>query len=161
MSQRGGGGFRGGRFKGRNRHSPYSRGGGGSGFRNVQRNSDGVKSEPEVDGSFQDAAPDVPPADEGGRSDGASLMGPGASGVRAKEGPSRGHTHRDDGHTHRDDGDEVVEKKRYSVKARLFIGNLPKDTSQETVKEMFEHFGEVREVFVQKEKNFGFIRMVR
>lgn len=174
MSQRGGG-FRGGRFKGRNRHSPYSRGGaGGGGYRNpdrkTQRNSGGgqnLKNEPEMDGSFQDAPPEVPPpTDEGVRSDEQLVVGtPGTSGphpVRAREGPSPSHAHHlgADLGPSRDDGEVVKEKKRYSVKARLFVGNLPKDTSQDTVKEMFQRFGEVREVFVQREKNFGFIRMV-
>lgn len=46
------------------------------------------------------------------------------------------------------------------MKARLFVGNLPKETSQDMVRAMFEEFGEVKEVFVQKEKSFGFVRMV-
>ncbi len=53
-----------------------------------------------------------------------------------------------------------VKEKKYSVKARLFVGNLPKDTRPEQVREMFQEFGELKEVFVQKEKNFGFVRMV-
>lgn len=149
-----GGGFRGGRFKGRNRHSPYSRGGGGgAGYRKVQRNNGGGKMDPEMDGSFQDAAPDVSQTDDGVRSEDkpvANLKG------SSRDGPSPSHAH----HSGPQDDGVVKQKMRYSVKARLFVGNLPKDTSQDTVKEMFQQFGEVREVFVQKEKNFGFIRMV-
>ena len=51
-------------------------------------------------------------------------------------------------------------EKKCSVKSRLFIGNLPRDTKETQVKEMFEEFGEVIEIFVQKEKGFGFVRMV-
>ena len=51
-------------------------------------------------------------------------------------------------------------EKKCTVKSRLFIGNLPRDTKDTQVKEMFEEFGEVIEIFVQKEKGFGFVRMV-
>ena len=52
-----------------------------------------------------------------------------------------------------------TEKKSY-VKSRLFVGNLPREMRENRVKEMFEEHGEVSEVFVQKEKGFGFVRMV-
>ena len=51
-------------------------------------------------------------------------------------------------------------EKKFSNKARLFIGNLPRDYSEEEVKKLFEKFGEVQEVYINKEKNFGFVRMV-
>ena len=51
-------------------------------------------------------------------------------------------------------------EKKCSAKSRLFIGNLPRDTKENQVKDMFAEFGDVTEVFVQKEKGFGFIRMV-
>lgn len=50
-------------------------------------------------------------------------------------------------------------ERKFSNRARLFVGNLPRDFSQEELKAMFEKFGEVQEVFIQKEKNFGFVRM--
>lgn len=168
MSERGGGGrFRGGRYKGRGRHSPYSRGGGGGGagggsYRKVQRNNggDGAKSEPD----FHDTGPDkVPPPDASAKPEDPTPVGtPLSSGghgrvARVRDGPSPGHALSD---SPAQGDDEVVKEKKYSVKARMFVGNLPKDTSQDTVKEMFQRFGEVREVFVQREKNFGFVRMV-
>lgn len=51
-------------------------------------------------------------------------------------------------------------EKKFSNKARLFVGNLPRDMAEAEVKKLFEPFGEVREVFLQKDKNFGFVRMV-
>lgn len=51
--------------------------------------------------------------------------------------------------------------KKFSNKARLFVGNLPRDFSEEELKKLFEPHGEVQEVYVHKEKNFGFVRMVR
>lgn len=51
-------------------------------------------------------------------------------------------------------------EKKSSIKSRLFVGNLPRDTKDAQVKDMFAVYGEVSEVFVQKEKAFGFVRMV-
>ena len=56
---------------------------------------------------------------------------------------------------------EPKKERKFSNRARLFVGNLPRDFTQEELKAMFEKFGEVQEVFIQKEKNFGFVRMVR
>lgn len=164
------GGFRGGRFKGRGRHSPYSRGGagggGGGGYRKVQRNNDGgvsVKNEP--DKSFHDAG--LSPTADGVQSkqqQTAGLMGAPHSSdsraSRARDGPSPSRAHSGSDHAPAQADEDVVREKKYSVKARLFVGNLPKDTSQDIVKELFQRFGLVKEVFVQREKNFGFIRMV-
>ena len=155
MSQRGG--FRGGRFKGRDRNSPYSRGGGGGAYR--KRNG-GVKGE--ADRSFQDATPSVVPPSEDSvaRAEQSVAMG---TPHQENVGPSPSHTHSESDHASSQGSGDVgdgAKAKKYSVKARLFVGNLPKDTSQDVVKEMFQQFGEVREAFVQREKNFGFIRMV-
>ena len=173
MSERGGGRFRGGKYKGRGRHSPYSRGGGGAGSgsynRKVQRNNGsdgvdggvGVKSEPDFHGAG--AGPEKAPLpDASEKREDQSLVDTPRSGGRAarvRDGPSPRHALSDSPAQQQGD-DEVVKEKKYSSKARMFIGNLPKDTSQDAVKEMFQRFGEVREVFVQREKNFGFIRMV-
>ena len=51
-------------------------------------------------------------------------------------------------------------EKKFSNRARLFVGNLPREFTTEELKALFEKYGEVNEVFVQKEKNFGFVRMV-
>ena len=56
---------------------------------------------------------------------------------------------------------EGKKEKKFSNKSRLFVGNLPRDFSGEELKKLFEEFGEVQEVYVQKEKNYGFVRLVR
>ncbi len=60
-----------------------------------------------------------------------------------------------------DEGRQNKEVKKFSNKSRLFIANLPRDTSEDELKELFSAYGEVQEVFIQKEKSFGFCRMVR
>ena len=50
--------------------------------------------------------------------------------------------------------------KKFSNKARIFIANLPRDMQEAELRELFEPHGEVQEVFLQKEKSFGFCRMV-
>lgn len=52
-----------------------------------------------------------------------------------------------------------LEKKSY-VKSRLFVGNLPRDMRESEVKVLFEEHGDVNEVFVQRDKGYGFVRMV-
>ncbi len=166
MSQRGGG-FRG-RFKGRERHSPYGRGGGGGGsggyqYRKVQRNNGGGgKGNTEVPAGASGLAADVSQPHVNNQ-DQVVRNTPG----KEAGAPSPSHAYEAPGHTPSggaqgaaETGDEVVKEKKYSVKARLFVGNLPRDTNQGMVRAMFEEFGEVKEVFVQKEKSFGFVRMV-
>ena len=41
---------------------------------------------------------------------------------------------------------------------KLFLGALPKDTPQETLKEYFSQFGPVADAFCMKARNFGFVR---
>lgn len=171
MSQRGGG-FRG-KFKGgRGRHSPYGRGGGGGGYqsyRKVQKNDTPTMSEgpggasAQGNDTTQHLATNLMVKEE-------------QTTPRSNDTPS--HTHNTPGHTPSSGatggaasgqtptsgggmaGEGAGREKKYSVKARLFVGNLPKDTTQDMVRAMFEEFGEVKEVFVQKEKSFGFVRMV-
>lgn len=50
-------------------------------------------------------------------------------------------------------------EKKFSGRNRLYIGNLSSDTTEEEVTEMFKQFGETSELFINKEKNFGFIRV--
>ena len=51
-------------------------------------------------------------------------------------------------------------EKKFSNKSRLFVGNLPRDMMEDDIRKLFEPFGEVQEVFIQKEKSFGFVRLV-
>ena len=49
---------------------------------------------------------------------------------------------------------------KFNGKSRLYIGNLSSDITEEEVQQMFGAFGETAELFLNKEKNFGFIKMV-
>lgn len=52
-------------------------------------------------------------------------------------------------------------EKTYTQRCRLFIGNLPNDITEENFKKLFAKYGEPSEVFINKGKCFGFIRLVR
>ena len=53
-----------------------------------------------------------------------------------------------------------VSEKKFSGKNGLYIGNLTNDVTEEEITGLFQKFGETSELFVNKEKNFAFIRMV-
>ena len=50
--------------------------------------------------------------------------------------------------------------KKFTNKARLFFGNLPRDFTEEELRQILAAHGEVQEVYHNKEKNFAFARMV-
>ncbi|XP_038151971.1 splicing factor, proline- and glutamine-rich [Cyprinodon tularosa] len=50
-------------------------------------------------------------------------------------------------------------EKSYSQRCRLFVGNLPNDITEEDFRKLFAKYGEPSEVFVNKAKGFGFIRL--
>lgn len=50
---------------------------------------------------------------------------------------------------------------KFSGHCRLYVGNITSDMSDEDVKNMFTPFGEPSEIFVNKDKNFAFVKMVR
>eukprot|EP00061_Rhincodon_typus_P016224 g44324.t1 len=50
-------------------------------------------------------------------------------------------------------------EKTYTQRCRLFVGNLPNDVTDEEFKKMFEKYGEPSEIFINKDKGFGFIRL--
>lgn len=52
-------------------------------------------------------------------------------------------------------------EKTYTQRCRLFIGNLPNDITEEDFRKLFAKYGEPSEVFINKGKGFGFIRLVR
>jgi hypothetical protein len=51
-------------------------------------------------------------------------------------------------------------EKRFNIRARLFIGSLPNDVDEEWLRELFKPHSDVSEVFLHKEKGFGFVRCV-
>ncbi|EZA57672.1 Hrp65 protein [Ooceraea biroi] len=62
------------------------------------------------------------------------------------------------GPTHELPPQETTEKK-FSGRNRLYIGNLTNDVTEEEIQNMFQKYGEVSELFVNKEKSFAFLRM--
>ena len=99
----------------------------------------------------------------GGR--GGHFGGPGA---RAEGGPratggrdrgERGQYNADQAQVSLEDALPPADKK-FTGRCRLFVGNLPTDTSEEEFKKMFEPYGESTEVFLNAARGFGFIRMV-
>lgn len=51
-------------------------------------------------------------------------------------------------------------EKTFTQRSRLFVGNLPVDIPEEEFKGMFSKYGDVNEVFINRERGFGFIRLV-
>ena len=41
--------------------------------------------------------------------------------------------------------------------AKLFIGNLPYDISEEELKDLFSQYGEIKEVFAPRQKGYAFV----
>lgn len=52
-------------------------------------------------------------------------------------------------------------EKTFTQRSRLFVGNLPQNMTEEEFKNMFTKYGDVNEVFVNSERGFGLIRLVR
>lgn len=50
-------------------------------------------------------------------------------------------------------------EKTYTQRCRLFVGNLPTDISDDEFKKLFSKYGEPGEVFINKSKGFGFIKL--
>ncbi|XP_077403929.1 uncharacterized protein LOC144036875 isoform X3 [Vanacampus margaritifer] len=50
-------------------------------------------------------------------------------------------------------------EKAYTQRCRLFIGNLPNDITEDNFRKIFAKYGEPSEVFINKGKGFGFIRL--
>lgn len=50
-------------------------------------------------------------------------------------------------------------EKKFSGRNRLYIGNIGAEVTEEDVTELFKPYGETAEIFLNKEKNFGFIKL--
>lgn len=51
-------------------------------------------------------------------------------------------------------------EKTYTQRSRLFVGNLPTGTTEEDVEKLFSKYGKPSEIFINKDRGFGFIRLV-
>ncbi|KFB41515.1 AGAP003794-PB-like protein [Anopheles sinensis] len=52
-----------------------------------------------------------------------------------------------------------AQEAKFSGRNRLYVGNLTNDVTEEELVEMFKPFGEIHEVFMNKEKNYAFVRV--
>lgn len=52
-----------------------------------------------------------------------------------------------------------TEEKKFSGRSRLYIGNIAAETTEDEINDLFKKFGETSELFINREKCFGFIRM--
>ncbi|KAH0520157.1 Non-POU domain-containing octamer-binding protein [Microtus ochrogaster] len=50
-------------------------------------------------------------------------------------------------------------EKTFTQQSRLFVGNLPPDFTEEEMRKRFKKYGKAGEVFIPKDKGFGFIRL--
>ncbi|XP_044124238.1 non-POU domain-containing octamer-binding protein [Bufo gargarizans] len=50
-------------------------------------------------------------------------------------------------------------EKTFTQRSRLFVGNLPNDVTEEEMRKLFEKYGKAGEIFIHKDKGFGFIRL--
>ncbi|XP_020290718.1 hrp65 protein-like [Pseudomyrmex gracilis] len=161
-----GGGNRGAR--GRKGGTRFSGGRGGIGGGGGNRNNDAMKINDSIDGGI-----DLMSESKSGMSGGMS-MGRGG-GMRGGRGSGRGGIDRnmvnrsqDDrlmerimaisGPTHELQPQDTTEKK-FSSRNRLYIGNLTNDVTEEEIQTLFQKYGEISELFVNKEKNFAFLKM--
>lgn len=54
---------------------------------------------------------------------------------------------------------KLDQHKKFSGRCRLFVGNLPHNTSEEKLKTLFDRFGEVGEVYLGPKSAFAFVKM--
>ncbi|XP_048848466.1 splicing factor, proline- and glutamine-rich isoform X2 [Brienomyrus brachyistius] len=50
-------------------------------------------------------------------------------------------------------------EKTYTQRCRLFVGNLPNDITEDEFMKLFAKYGEPSEIFINRNKGFGFIRL--
>lgn len=55
---------------------------------------------------------------------------------------------------------EYQKEKKFGNRARLYVGNLPRQMTEEELMGMFQPYGDIKQVYIEKDKNFGFVRMV-
>ena len=53
-----------------------------------------------------------------------------------------------------------MSEKKFNAQARLFAGSLARDTTTEEIEEMFSKFGEIGQVYHNKEGTYAFVNFV-
>ena len=56
--------------------------------------------------------------------------------------------------------DKGRREKKFGNRGRLYVGNLPRGMTEDELRQLFSQFGETEQIYVEKDKNFGFVRMV-
>jgi proline- and glutamine-rich splicing factor len=88
------------------------------------------------------------------------------SGERDRRHHQREHDRRAESNQMPHDDEQLMEtsgrkpEKKFTQRCRLFVGNLTPDTTEDDFKGLFAKYGEISEVFLNKSKGFGFIRLV-
>uniref|UniRef100_A0AAR5PVJ7 RRM domain-containing protein n=1 Tax=Dendroctonus ponderosae TaxID=77166 RepID=A0AAR5PVJ7_DENPD len=52
-----------------------------------------------------------------------------------------------------------MSEKKFNGRNRLYVGNIGGEVTEEDLTEMFKSYGETAEIFLNKDKNFGFIKL--
>ncbi|XP_048885043.1 non-POU domain-containing octamer-binding protein-like [Brienomyrus brachyistius] len=50
-------------------------------------------------------------------------------------------------------------EKTYTQRSRLYVGNLPMGVTEQEVEKLFSKYGKPAEIFINKERGFGFVRL--
>ncbi|XP_047211522.1 paraspeckle component 1 [Girardinichthys multiradiatus] len=50
-------------------------------------------------------------------------------------------------------------EKTFTQRSRLFVGSLPLDVTEEEFKNLFAKYGKISDVFINRERGFGFVRL--
>lgn len=51
-------------------------------------------------------------------------------------------------------------EKKFNANSRLFVGNLPRDMNYEDLKNIFAEYGELGQMYLNKDSSFAFISFV-
>nr|XP_023013001.1 hrp65 protein-like [Leptinotarsa decemlineata] len=156
--QRGGGGNRGGQGGGNrgNYENRRGRGGGFGGRMKYENNQDGQ----DVDGGNDDGrdGDNMRDGGRGGRGGRGDMGGRGRFGMRGPDDKFLERMQQLSGPTFDIPIIDMAEKK-FNGRNRLYVGNIGSEVSEEDLTELFKPYGETSEIFVNKDKNFGFIKL--
>lgn len=53
-----------------------------------------------------------------------------------------------------------LQEVKFNGRSRLYIGNISAEATENEINQLFSAYGETAELFINKEKNFGFIKLV-
>ena len=100
------------------------------------------------------------PKQEAGTPGGGDQRGQSASGGQSSQNKNRQPPPQSPNKGGDVDSDGKIAEKKFTGRCRLFVGNLPNDTTEDEFKKMFSPFGQFTEIYLNTSRGFGFIRMV-